>query len=295
MMKERKGLFNSTVLMIAILGMLFMFVQTSAAYPTVDNGGCKECHSKGDVHVHQDFLSCSDCHASVPDTPVTSKCTVCHPRGDMGSEQLQTFHIEKYGDTVPVDSCYPCHESTPADNDSDGDGIEDNTDNCPDDFNAEQLDADNDGIGDVCDDCSDVDDDTVCDVDDNCPSTSNPNQEDADSDGIGDACDDCLDGDDDGVCDDVDNYDDDGDGVTNENDECLDSPVGERVDPTNGCSIEQLVPCEGPKDTTGSWRNHRKYMLASSKELRKFVRQGLITKDEKDDIIKERVDSSCGR
>ncbi len=42
--------------------------------------------------------------------------------------------------------------STPADNDTDGDTIPDNFDNCPNTFNSEQLDADIDGIGDVCDD-----------------------------------------------------------------------------------------------------------------------------------------------
>lgn len=35
--------------------------------------------------------------------------------------------------------------------DSDGDGVLDGVDNCPDDFNDEQLDLDGDGIGDVCD------------------------------------------------------------------------------------------------------------------------------------------------
>ncbi|MGY6649045.1 hypothetical protein [Wenyingzhuangia sp. IMCC45574] len=40
--------------------------------------------------------------------------------------------------------------------DSDGDGIADDIDNCPNKFNPNQLDVDNDGIGDVCDDLNDV-------------------------------------------------------------------------------------------------------------------------------------------
>ncbi|MBL7050155.1 MAG: hypothetical protein ISR96_11625, partial [Nitrospira sp.] len=45
--------------------------------------------------------------------------------------------------------------------DSDGDGIPDSTDNCPDDPNADQIDTDNDGIGDACD--SDLDGDGLDD------------------------------------------------------------------------------------------------------------------------------------
>jgi OOP family OmpA-OmpF porin len=37
--------------------------------------------------------------------------------------------------------------------DGDGDGIQDGSDNCPDDANSEQEDADSDGAGDACDDC----------------------------------------------------------------------------------------------------------------------------------------------
>ena len=109
--------------------------------------------------------------------------------------------------------------------DTDGDGVVDRIDNCPQDANLDQLDTDGDGIGDACDECpwdevcppevcaldADCADDEFCDFasgtchpigspddfdgdgidddDDNCPAVANPDQSDADGDGIGDACD----------------------------------------------------------------------------------------------------------
>ncbi len=81
-----------------------------------------------------------------------------------------------------------------ADPDSDGDGIPDSNDNCPETPNADQLDTDADGIGDVCDSFpndpdNDIDGDGVSGEIDNCPETPNLNQNDLDSDGTGDVCD----------------------------------------------------------------------------------------------------------
>lgn len=72
--------------------------------------------------------------------------------------------------------------------DFDGDGIEDEFDNCPFAFNYDQGDGDGDGAGDSCDVC---------------PAASDPFQEDLDGDRSGDACDTDRDGD--GVLNDVDN------------------------------------------------------------------------------------------
>jgi hypothetical protein len=60
------------------------------------------------------------------------------------------------------------------DRDADGDGADDDIDNCPTAANADQLDTDGDGIGDACD---------------SCPTAANADQLDTDGDGIGDACD----------------------------------------------------------------------------------------------------------
>jgi hypothetical protein len=99
--------------------------------------------------------------------------------------------------------------------DFDGDGYEDEFDNCPFVANADQLDTDADGVGDACDNCpgvanpanadrvqpdldgdglgdacdDDKDGDGIKDNVDNCPSVPNPGQRDTDHNGVGDACD----------------------------------------------------------------------------------------------------------
>ncbi len=78
--------------------------------------------------------------------------------------------------------------------DTDGDGVPDAVDNCPDQQNPAQADSDYDGIGNTCDSTddrwgtSDPDGDLIPSASDNCPYTANPDQEDINSDGVGDIC-----------------------------------------------------------------------------------------------------------
>jgi hypothetical protein len=85
--------------------------------------------------------------------------------------------------------------------DADEDGFGNVCDNCPNVANSDQADFDGDGIGDACDNCLDAansdqldsDSDSIGDLCDNCPDDPNPGQEDVDSNGVGDVCDACLD------------------------------------------------------------------------------------------------------
>ena len=91
----------------------------------------------------------------------------------------------------------------PSADDPDGDGFDNQADNCPDIFNPQQDDFDQDGLGDACDNCGEVANASQDDTDldgwgdacDNCPSLANPSQSDQDLDNLGDDCDPDIDGD----------------------------------------------------------------------------------------------------
>ena len=162
------------------------------------------------------------------------------------------------------------------DPDIDGDGLANVNDNCPLQVNPGQQDNEGDGLGDICD--ADDDNDTVEDLYDNCPVVANQGQQDLDNDGIGDACDPDVDG----------------DGVANGGDVCPGTPFGATVSPDTGCSIAQLCPCEGPRGSTESWRNHGKYVSCTARSAGTFVDLGLISEAEKDQIVSSAANSNCG-
>lgn len=131
---------------------------------------------------------------------------------DGGLEDWFGFAVATTGDAVAVGAPRDS-ESAPYAGaiyiyqlDSDDDGVQDSTDNCPDEPNANQVDNDGDCIGNLCDEFPDIydlsqkdsDNDGFGDTCDNCPLIFNPGQEDYDADGIGDLCDGCIDSDGDG-------------------------------------------------------------------------------------------------
>ena len=80
----------------------------------------------------------------------------------------------------------------------------------------------------------------------------------------------------------------DGDGIPDSRDLCPGTSVGAVVD-ANGCSIEQLAPCDGP------WRNHGEYVGAVSHHASEFRRDGLITEPQRAEIVSQAARSNCGK
>ncbi len=91
----------------------------------------------------------------------------------------------------------------------------------------------------------------------------------------------------------VQNPDSDGDGVRDDLDSCPNTVAGAVVD-THGCSIDQLVPCSGPR-AGGTWRNHGQYVSRVAKAANQFLAAGLITEEQKGEIVSQAARSHCGK
>lgn len=85
----------------------------------------------------------------------------------------------------------------------------------------------------------------------------------------------------------------DGDGVADDVDQCPGSARGAVVD-LNGCTIDQLVPCNGPAPGR-TWKNRGQYMSAFEKTADAFAAAGLITLAERDALVRAASRSDCGR
>jgi len=118
------------------------------------------------------------------------------------------YAAELHGLFYCEDTRASCDLSEVTSDDSDGDGVTDDADVCPQAWDPAQLDYDGDGDGDACDPCAiipgadaaactfsatDWDGDGLDNTADGCPLNWDPDQEDSDGDEVGDACDICPD------------------------------------------------------------------------------------------------------
>jgi len=88
--------------------------------------------------------------------------------------------------------------------------------------------------------------------------------------------------------------DNDEDGVPNESDQCPATPIGAVVEPANGCSIDELVPCNGPRGSDVSWKNHGEYVSNYANVGARFESLGLFSPGEKAGLVKAATASKCG-
>lgn len=107
--------------------------------------------------------------------------------------------------------------------------------------------------------CVDTDEDGKCDEDDNCVTDDNFDQLDSDNDGAGDVCD---------VCPQHAENDPDGDGV---------------------CGAPEACPCDN------DWKNHGAYVTCVVKDTKQQVRDGLLTDQQRSQLVSAAAQSSCGK
>lgn len=80
----------------------------------------------------------------------------------------------------------------------------------------------------------------------------------------------------------------DNDGVPDFQDQCPDTPAGSLIN-SAGCSISQLCPCEAP------WRNHGQFLKCMRDVLEDFSSKGLITPQQRRDLLRAAIKSDCGK
>ncbi len=83
------------------------------------------------------------------------------------------------------------------------------------------------------------------------------------------------------------------DGVPDAVDACPNTPPCTIVN-LQGCSIDQLVPCDGPA-SGGTWKNHGQYVSNVAKAVNEFLSQGVINESQAEAIISAAAQSSCGK
>lgn len=121
-----------------------------------------------------------------PQVTINDIIITFQPNTNMSQVHIQEFDIitdkavNNYKFQLKGEEVY---EENCGDQDSDGDGVFDDCDNCPNDENKTESGSCGCGIADT-----DTDGDGIADCDDNCPNTANSDQTDLNGNGIGDVC-----------------------------------------------------------------------------------------------------------
>lgn len=110
---------------------------------------------------------------------------------------------------------------------------------------------------------TDADLDGVDDVVDNCRAVANAEQIDADQDGVGDVC-----------------------------DRCEGTAAGAIVD-AEGCSLEQMCPCDSPREG-GTW-GRGAYAKCLARGVRDLRRLGMLSRSEATAALRRALQSGCGQ
>jgi len=74
---------------------------------------------------------------------------------------------------------------------------------------------------------------------------------------------------------------------------CLQTPSNQVVT-SQGCSIDQVCPCAAPLGRE-QWKNHAEYVQCVNGAADELVADGVLTKNQRKEIVRRAERSACGQ